>query len=79
MGCHDPPQLVWPAAVRLNIIKRNKRLWIIDEESGEDVSYIEENPHLLQVLRAQSGLSDIFGQPGRACQATELWRIKNER
>lgn len=38
--------------------------------------YIEEHPELLAVLCAASGLSDIFGQPGRVCQATELWRIR---
>lgn len=38
--------------------------------------YIAENPDLLQMIRAASGLSDIFGQPGRCCQATELWRIR---
>jgi len=41
--------------------------------------YMAENPHLLPVLRAASGLSDRFGQPGHACQATELWRIRNRR
>jgi hypothetical protein len=41
--------------------------------------YIERNPSLLDVLKAASGLSDIFGQEGHACQATELWRIRNER
>ena len=39
--------------------------------------YIAENPDLLVPLCAASGVSDIFGQPGRACQATELWRIRN--
>lgn len=39
--------------------------------------YIAENPELLQVIKDASGLSDIFGQPGHACQATELWRIRN--
>lgn len=39
--------------------------------------YICENPGLLSVLRAASGLSDVFGRPGNACQATELWRIRN--
>lgn len=39
--------------------------------------YIEKNPELVPVLTAQSGLSDVFGKPGRACQATELWRIRN--
>lgn len=38
--------------------------------------YISENPALLDVIRAASGLSDIFGQTGSACQATELWRIR---
>lgn len=40
-------------------------------------TYIEQNPHLLQVLKEASGLSDIFGQEGHCCQATELWRIRN--
>jgi sulfatase maturation enzyme AslB (radical SAM superfamily) len=39
--------------------------------------YVTENPHLLEVLKAQSGLSDIFGREGSCCQATELWRIRN--
>jgi len=39
--------------------------------------YIDERPELLAVLKAASGLSDMFGQPGHACQATELWRIRN--
>jgi hypothetical protein len=38
--------------------------------------YIEENPQLLEILKIVSGLSDIFGQEGHCCQATELWRIK---
>ena len=38
--------------------------------------YIDENPHLIEVLVEASGLSDIFGQEGHACQATELWRIR---
>jgi hypothetical protein len=41
--------------------------------------YIADHPELLIVLRAASGLSDIFGQPGHVCQATELWRIRNQR
>lgn len=40
--------------------------------------YIQENHHLLVVLREASGLSDMFGQVGHACQAEELWRIRNE-
>jgi hypothetical protein len=39
--------------------------------------YIAEHPELLAVLKAASGLSDIFGQSGHCCQATELWRIRN--
>lgn len=38
--------------------------------------YIYENPGLLDLLRSASGLSDIFGQAGHCCQATELWRIR---
>ena len=41
------------------------------------LQYIRENPHLLQKLRAASGLSDIFGQAGHCCQAEVLWRIRN--
>lgn len=39
--------------------------------------YIAENPELLEVLKNASGLSDMFGQEGHCCQATELWRIRN--
>lgn len=39
--------------------------------------YIYESPELLKVLKEASGLSDIFGQEGHVCQATELWRIRN--
>jgi hypothetical protein len=39
--------------------------------------YIAEHPELLPVIKAASGLSDKFGQAGHACQATELWRIRN--
>jgi hypothetical protein len=41
-------------------------------------TYISENPGLLEILKAATGLSDIFGQTGHVCQATELWRIRNE-
>jgi len=37
-----------------------------------------ENPNLLDVLKQASGLSDIFGQKHRCCQATELWDIRNK-
>lgn len=39
--------------------------------------YMAENPDLLAVIREASGLCDRFGQRGHACQATELWRIRN--
>jgi hypothetical protein len=39
--------------------------------------YIYEHPELLEVLKKASGLSDMFGQEGHVCQATELWRIRN--
>jgi major membrane immunogen (membrane-anchored lipoprotein) len=41
--------------------------------------YIMQNPHLLEVLKGASGVSDIFGQVGHCCQATELWRIRNSQ
>lgn len=41
-------------------------------------AYIGTNPHLLRVLWDATGLSDMFGRPGHCCQATELWRIRNE-
>jgi hypothetical protein len=40
--------------------------------------YILQHPELLEVLKNASGLSDMFGQEGHVCQATELWRIRNE-
>lgn len=39
--------------------------------------YMLENPDLLPVIQAASGLSDRFGQEGHCCQSTELWRIRN--
>lgn len=39
--------------------------------------YIRENPNLLYVIRYATGLSDVFGNIGRPCQAIELWRIRN--
>jgi len=40
-------------------------------------TYIDDNPELLDVLLKATGLSDMFGQEGHVCQATELWRIRN--
>ena len=39
--------------------------------------YMRAHPELLDVLRAATGLSDVFGKAGHCCQATELWRIRN--
>lgn len=41
--------------------------------------YIEEHPELLNLIKQASGLSDMFGQAGHCCQATELWRIRNTK
>lgn len=38
--------------------------------------YIDENPKLLRVLIEATGLADMYGQRGHCCQATELWRIR---
>ena len=38
--------------------------------------YLEENPSYAEVLYNATGLSDMFGQPGHQCQATELWKLK---
>ena len=40
--------------------------------------YIDENPELLAVLLDATGLSDFFGEDGHACQATSLWKIRQE-
>lgn len=40
--------------------------------------YIIVNTELQEVLMNAKGLSDMYGQPGHVCQATELWRIREE-
>lgn len=40
--------------------------------------YIQHNPELLDVLVKNPGLSDRYGKLGHCCQATELWRIRND-
>jgi len=40
--------------------------------------YINENPELKTMLLETTGFSDIYGQKNSCCQATELFRIKNE-
>lgn len=37
--------------------------------------YFQENVELLQVINKYEGFSDIFGQAGHQCQATEIYRI----
>lgn len=67
--------LTWKQAKGRKAINQNYcsrlygRLWDL---------YIQENPELLDILVKVTGVSDIFGQPGHCCQATELWRIKKE-
>lgn len=38
--------------------------------------YMQENPELLNVIVAATGLSDVFGPTDSVCQATELWSIR---
>jgi hypothetical protein len=40
--------------------------------------YIAENEHLVDILLQQTGLADSYGRPNSVCQATELWRIRND-
>ena len=40
--------------------------------------YIAANPDLIPLLLKATGLSDVFGQEGHNCQATVLWKIRNE-
>lgn len=39
-------------------------------------AYVAEKK-LLPILKAATGLSDMFGQVGHVCQATVLWEIRN--
>jgi hypothetical protein len=39
-------------------------------------TYLSENPDLIEALMSASGVSDIFGQPGHVCQATEMWNLR---
>lgn len=40
--------------------------------------YFEENPELLEVIKQYNGFTDIFGQEGHACQAEEIYRIRQK-
>lgn len=46
-----------------------RELWIL---------YFNQNPDLLAVIAEYKGFTDIFGQPGHACQAEEIYRIWTE-
>ena len=39
--------------------------------------YFLENPDLIVEIHKWSGMSDVFGQPGHACQAEEIYRVKS--
>jgi len=39
--------------------------------------YFEQHPELLDVIKEYNGFSDIYGQEGHACQAEEIYRIRN--
>lgn len=41
-------------------------------------AYLLDNPSFITILKRASGLSDIFGQDGRVCQATTLWELRDE-
>jgi len=65
--------LTWKEAKGRRAINASELAILYSELWNE---YIDENPRLLEVLRVVSGVSDMFGQRGHVCQATELWRIK---
>jgi hypothetical protein len=40
--------------------------------------YLKQSPDLIDILVKATGLSDMFGQPGSCCQATSLWKLREE-
>lgn len=42
------------------------------------LDYLNENLELVEIILTATGVSDIFGQPGRQCQASTLWDIRAE-
>lgn len=46
--------------------------------SGLWDQYFKENPELYEVIYKYNGFSDIFGQEGHACQAEEIYRIRQD-
>lgn len=82
--CYQAKKIFEDGSTGLSWLKAKGRKAINQEDCAKYYSflwdeYIRENPELLEVLKKASGLSDIFGQPGHVCQATELWRIRNEK
>lgn len=41
-------------------------------------TYFVENPQLKEVIKQYNGFTDIFGQQDHACQAEEIYRIRNK-
>lgn len=65
--------LTWKEAKSKKAVNQEYCNWLYSQLWDE---YIEGRPNLLEVLKQASGLSDMFGQEGHCCQATELWRIR---
>ena len=40
--------------------------------------YFQENPELYDVIRQYNGFTDVFGQAGHVCQASEIYRIRSQ-
>lgn len=40
--------------------------------------YLKENPDLVPILLNATGVSDMFGKKGSNCQATSLWKIRQD-
>ena len=68
--------LTWRQAKGLKPVNKEETAALYSKLWDE---YIDENPHLLEVLKQHSGLSDVYGKKNGLCQARELWRIRNSR
>lgn len=44
-----------------------KKLW---------AAYLKDKPALIDILCKATGLSDMFGQESHVCQATTLWKLR---
>ena len=40
--------------------------------------YFKQHPELLDIIKEYNGFTDIYGQEGHACQAEEVYRIRNK-